>query len=210
MSNVSVDANQSAPKDNQPQDNTRRRFLTVATSVVGGVGVVGAAVPFIASWNPSAKAKAAGADVEVDISGIQPGQLIRVMWRSKPVWVVRRTPETLAGLEKHEGQLKDPNSEAEQQPGFAQNRYRSLKEEYLILVGICTHLGCSPQHLKDGAFEEIVEGVPNGFFCPCHGSKFDMAGRVFENVPAPLNLVVPPYQFVDDKTVIIGSEGEAV
>ncbi len=209
MSNVSVDANQSAPNDNQPKDNTRRRFLTVATSVVGGVGVVGAAVPFIASWNPSAKAKAAGADVEVDISGIQPGQLIRVMWRSKPVWVVRRTPETLEALAGHEDKLKDPNSEAEQQPGFAQNRYRSLKEEYLILVGICTHLGCSPQYLKDGAFEEIVEGVENGFFCPCHGSKFDMAGRVFENVPAPLNLVVPPYQFVDDNTVIIGSEGEA-
>ncbi len=162
MSNVSVDATESAHNENQPENNTRRRFLTVATSVVGGVGVVGAAVPFIASWNPSAKAKAAGADVEVDISGIEPGQLVRV------------------------------------------------KEEYLILVGICTHLGCSPQHLKDGAFEEVVEGVPDGFFCPCHGSKFDMAGRVFQNVPAPLNLVVPPYQFVDDNNIIIGSEAEAV
>jgi len=183
-------------------------FLTVATSVVGGVGVVGAAVPFVASWNPSAKAKAAGADVEVDISGIEPGQLIRVMWRSKPVWIVRRTPEILAELGQHEDQLRDPNSENEQQPAFAQNQYRSMKEEYLILVGICTHLGCSPQHMKDGAFEEYVEGVPEGFFCPCHGSKFDMAGRVFQNVPAPLNLVVPPYQFVDDATVIIGSEAE--
>ncbi len=177
MSNVSVDATESAHNENQPENNTRRRFLTVATSVVGGVGVVGAAVPFIASWNPSAKAKAAGADVEVDT---------------------------------HEDKLKDPNSEAEQQPAFAQNRFRSMKEEYLILVGICTHLGCSPQHLKDGAFEEVVEGVPDGFFCPCHGSKFDMAGRVFQNVPAPLNLVVPPYQFVDDNNIIIGSEAEAV
>lgn len=192
-----------------PANNTRRRFLTVATSVVGGVGVAGAAVPFIASWNPSAKAKAAGADVEVDISAIEPGQLVRVMWRSKPVWIVRRTPATLEGLAGHEEQLKDPESQAEQQPGFAQNRYRSLKEEYLILVGICTHLGCSPQYLKNGAFEEIVQGVPDGFFCPCHGSKFDMAGRVFQSVPAPLNLVVPPYQYVDDTTVIIGSEAEA-
>ena len=207
MSNVSVDAPSSAANV-QPESSARRRFLTVATSVVGGVGAVGAAVPFIASWNPSAKAKAAGADVEVDISGIEPGQLVRVMWRSKPVWIVRRTPAILGQLGKHEDQLRDPASEAEQQPGFAKNQYRSLKEEYLILVGICTHLGCSPQHLKDGAFEQYVEGVADGFFCPCHGSKFDMAGRVFQNVPAPLNLVVPPYQFVDDTTVIIGSEAE--
>lgn len=208
MSNVSVDAKESALSDDKPQDNPRRRFLTVATSVVGGVGVVGAAVPFVASWNPSAKAKAAGADVEVDISAIEPGQLIRVMWRSKPVWIVRRTPEILAELAKHEDKLRDPDSENEQQPAFAKNQWRSMKEEYLILVGICTHLGCSPQHMKDGAFEEYVEGVPDGFFCPCHGSKFDMAGRVFQNVPAPLNLVVPPYQFVNDTTVIIGSEAE--
>lgn len=208
MSNVSVDANQSA-MNNEPPVNTRRRFLTIATSVVGGVGAAGAAIPFIASWNPSAKAKAAGADIEVDISGIEPGQLVRVMWRSKPVWIVRRTPEILAQLGKHEDQLRDPGSEALQQPTFAQNQWRSLKEEYLILVGICTHLGCSPQYVKDGAFDQYVEGVKNGFFCPCHGSKFDMAGRVFQNVPAPLNLVVPPYQYVNDTTVIIGSEAEA-
>ena len=210
MSDVSIDTNQSTPTAaERPENNNRRKFLTIATSVVGGVGVIGAAVPFIGSWNPSAKAKAAGADVEVDISSIEPGQLIRVMWRSKPVWIVRRTPEILAELEKVEDQLKDPESEAEQQPSFAQNRARSLKEEYLILVGICTHLGCSPQHVKDGAMEQYVEGVQNGFFCPCHGSKFDMSGRVFQNVPAPLNLVVPPYQFVNDTTVIIGSEAEA-
>lgn len=206
MSNVSVDANQPPVADSQPQDNSRRRFLTVATSVVGGAGVVGAAIPFIASWNPSAKAKAAGADVEADISKIEPGQLIRVSWRSKPVWIARRTPELLASLAAVEDQLKDPDSDEEQQPAFAKNRYRSLKEEYLVLVGICTHLGCSPQHLKDGAFAEYVEGVPEGFFCPCHGSKFDMAGRVFQNVPAPLNLVVPPYMFLDDDTILIGSE----
>ncbi|WP_018982753.1 ubiquinol-cytochrome c reductase iron-sulfur subunit [Salinimonas chungwhensis] len=207
MSDVSVDAKKSAP-DKGPGDNTRRRFLTVATSVVGAVGVAGAAVPFIASWNPSAKAKAAGADVEVDISNIEPGQLIRVMWRSKPVWIVRRPPEMLDSLSDHAELLKDPESEAEQQPPFAKNPYRSLKEEYLVLVGICTHLGCSPQYLKNGAFEEIVQGVENGFFCPCHGSKFDMAGRVFQNVPAPLNLVVPPYQYVNDNTIIIGSTAQ--
>ncbi|WJG08707.1 ubiquinol-cytochrome c reductase iron-sulfur subunit [Aliiglaciecola sp. LCG003] len=208
MSNVSDDANDSSLNGNQPQDNPRRRFLTVATSVVGAAGVVGVAIPFIGSWNPSEKAKAAGADVEIDISKIEPGQLIRVIWRSKPVWVSRRTPELLASLKNHDDQLKDPNSETEQQPPFAKNYYRSLKEEYLILVGICTHLGCSPQHLADGDFAKYVEGVPEGFFCPCHGSKFDMAGRVFENVPAPLNLQVPPYFFVDDGTVIIGSLGE--
>jgi ubiquinol-cytochrome c reductase iron-sulfur subunit len=193
---------------NAPVDNSRRRFLTVATSVVGGVGVIGAAVPFIASWNPSERAKAAGADVEVDISKVEPGQLLRVEWRSKPVWIVRRPAEALAALGKHEDQLKDPNSEKDQQPEFARNQYRSLKDEYLVLVGICTHLGCSPQHLKGGAFEEHVVGVPEGFFCPCHGSKFDMAGRVFQSVPAPSNMVVPPYQYIDDNTIIIGSEAE--
>lgn len=208
MSDVSIDANESADNNSQPPNNNRRKFLTVTTSVIGGLGVAAAAVPFIGSWQPSAKAKAAGADVTVDISGIQPGQLIRVMWRSKPVWVVRRTPELLASLAAHEAQLKDPNSEQAQQPGFAQNRHRSIKEEYLVLVGICTHLGCSPQHLTEGAFAEYAEGVAEGFFCPCHGSKFDMSGRVFQNVPAGLNLVVPPYQFVDDNTLIIGSEAE--
>ena len=190
----------------QEKDKTRRKVLIGLTSAVGLSGIPFAATPFIAAWNPSAKAKAAGADVEVDISGIAPGQLIRVMWRSKPVWIVRRTPELLASLEGVEGDLRDPNSENEQQPAYAKNRYRSIKEEYLVLVGICTHLGCSPQHLTDGAFSEYAEGVPEGFFCPCHGSKFDMAGRVFKAVPAPLNLVVPPHQFLSDTTVLIGSD----
>ncbi|WP_395341366.1 ubiquinol-cytochrome c reductase iron-sulfur subunit [Ningiella sp. W23] len=208
MSDVSVDANASAQSPATPPSNGRRKFLTVATSVVGAVGVAGAAVPFIASWQPSARAKAAGADVEVDISGIQDGQLIRKIWRSQPVWVVKRTPEVLASLAKVEDKLKDPGSEAEQQPEYAQNQYRSRKEELLVLVGICTHLGCSPQHLTEGAFSEYEEGVDNGFFCPCHGSKFDMAGRVFQNVPAGLNLVVPPYYFIDDNTILIGSDAE--
>ncbi len=187
-------------------DSNKRRFLTVATSVVGGVGVVGASIPFIGSWNPSAKAKAAGADVEVDISQLEPGQLLRVMWRSKPVWIVRRSAELLNSLTRHEQQLKDPHSESQQQPDYAKNPSRSIKPEYLVLVGICTHLGCSPQHSKGGTFNEYVEGVKEGFFCPCHGSKFDMAGRVFDNVPAPTNMMVPPHHFIDDGTLLIGSE----
>ncbi|GLR72744.1 ubiquinol-cytochrome c reductase iron-sulfur subunit [Agaribacter marinus] len=208
MSEVSVDANKSAQDPSVPENSNRRKFLTVATSVVGAVGAGYAAVPFIASWNPSARAKAAGADVEVDISGIQVGQLIRVMWRSKPVWIVRRPAAMLEALGKHEDQLKDPSSENPQQPEYAKNQYRSIKEEYLVLVGICTHLGCSPQHLSNGAFSQYAEGVQDGFFCPCHGSKFDMAGRVFQNVPAGLNLQVPPYNFIDDNTLLIGSDGE--
>ena len=169
------------------------------------MGAAGAVVPFIASWNPSAKAKAAGAPVEVDISKLEPGQLIRAEWRGKPVWVVRRTDETLAALNTHEDQLRDPQSDEPQQPEFAKNPYRSLKPEIFVAVGICTHLGCSPTHLPD-TFGEQVEGVKSGFFCPCHGSKFDMAGRVFQGVPAPLNLVIPPYYFIDDTTILVGAE----
>jgi ubiquinol-cytochrome c reductase iron-sulfur subunit len=188
---------------NAPVNKSRRRFLTVATSVVGGAGVVGAAVPFIASWNPSAKAKSAGAPVEVDISKLEPGQLIRVKWRGKPVWVISRTPNMLAELDKLTDQLRDPQSEEPQQPAFAQNIHRSLKEEVFVAVGICTHLGCSPLFIPD-TFTEQVEGVDSGFFCPCHGSTFDMAGRVFQGVPAPLNLEIPPYRFINDTTVMVG------
>jgi len=190
---------------NAPVDNSRRRFLTIATSVVGGVGAVGAAVPFIASWNPSERAKSAGAPVEVDISKLEPGQLIRVEWRGKPVWVINRTPKMLEQMKAHEGQLRDPNSEEPQQPEFAKNAYRSQKENIFVAVGICTHLGCSPTFLN-GGFGEKVEGTEDGFFCPCHGSKFDMAGRVFQAVPAPLNLEIPPYTFIDDTTILVGGE----
>jgi ubiquinol-cytochrome c reductase iron-sulfur subunit len=190
---------------NAPVDSGRRRFLTAATCVVGGVGAVGAAVPFIKSWNPSAKAKAAGAPVEVDISKIEPGQLIRVEWRGKPVWLVSRSEQVLQQLGEHDGALRDPASEQEQQPSYAQNPYRSIKSEIFVAVGICTHLGCSPTYLPD-SFAEQVEGVSSGFFCPCHGSKFDMAGRVFQSVPAPLNLVVPPHYYVDSTTILIGAD----
>ncbi|MGB1199671.1 MAG: ubiquinol-cytochrome c reductase iron-sulfur subunit [Thalassotalea sp.] len=194
---------------NAPVNNGRRRFLTAATSVVGGVGVVGVAVPFIGSWNPSARAKAAGAPVEVNVSKIQPGQLIRAEWRGKPVYVIRRTEETLSALASHEGQLRDPQSAEPQQPEYAANAHRSIKPEFMVALGVCTHLGCAPTYHKDD-FSEIVEGVKDGFFCPCHGSKFDMAGRVFQGVPAPLNLVVPEHSFPTDGTLIIGvGQGDA-
>ncbi|ATG75233.1 ubiquinol-cytochrome c reductase iron-sulfur subunit [Zobellella denitrificans] len=192
---------------NAPVDTGRRRFLTWSTTAVGGVGAVFAAVPFIASWNPSAKAKAAGAPVEVDVSKMEPGQLIRVEWRGNPVWVVRRTQEILDGLPKHDNQLRDPNSDEPQQPEYAQNAYRSIKPELFVAVGLCTHLGCSPTYLPN-TFGEQVQGVSAGFFCPCHGSKFDMAGRVFQGVPAPLNLVIPPYYYVNDTTILVGEDKE--
>ncbi|OOF21391.1 ubiquinol-cytochrome c reductase iron-sulfur subunit [Salinivibrio proteolyticus] len=194
---------------NAPVNTGRRRFLTATTSVVGGLGAVAVAVPFIKSWNPSAKAKAAGAPVEVDISKLQDGQMIRVEWRGKPVWVVRRSQAILEELSTFEDRLRDPASEQPQQPGYATNQTRSIKPEIFVAVGICTHLGCSPTYLPD-SFSEQVSGVKAGFFCPCHGSKFDMAGRVFQSVPAPLNLVVPPYMFLDDKRIIVGQdEGNA-
>lgn len=194
---------------NAPVNNGRRRFLTAATSVVGGVGVVGVAVPFIGSWNPSARAKAAGAPVEVNVSKIEPGQLIRAEWRGKPVYVVRRTEDILSSLSAHDGQLKDPQSEVPQQPLYATNAYRSIKPEFLVALGVCTHLGCAPTYRK-GDFDQEVAGVKDGFFCPCHGSKFDMAGRVFQSVPAPTNLMVPEHSFPTDSTLLIGvSEGEA-
>jgi ubiquinol-cytochrome c reductase iron-sulfur subunit len=194
---------------NAPINSGRRRFLTAATSVVGGVGVVGAAVPFIASWNPSAKAKAAGAPVEVYVGKIEQGQLIRAEWRGKPVYVVRRTDEMLNELPKVNDQLRDPNSEKPQQPSYATNIHRSIKPEFLVALGVCTHLGCAPSYDKTN-FAEKVEGIDSGFFCPCHGSKFDMAGRVFQGVPAPLNLMVPEHSFINDDTLLIGvGPGEA-
>lgn len=187
--------------------NGRRRFLTVTTSVVGGIGAIAIAVPFIKSWNPSEKAKAAGAPVEVNISKLAEGQMIRVEWRGKPVWVVRRSEAILQQLAASDNQLRDPTSVEPQQPTYAQNEHRSLKPEIFLAVGICTHLGCSPTYLPD-SFNDQVSGITAGFFCPCHGSTFDMAGRVFAGVPAPLNLMVPPYQFIDDNTIVIGIDEE--
>ncbi|MBA1146101.1 ubiquinol-cytochrome c reductase iron-sulfur subunit [Ectothiorhodospiraceae bacterium WFHF3C12] len=186
-------------------DKSKRRFLTGAATVVGGTGLVLTAVPFINYWLPSARTKAAGAPVEVDVSKLEPGQRVSPEWRGKPVWVLRRDERMLETLPELEDQLRDPESKvASQQPPYAQNRHRSLKPEYLVLVGICTHLGCSPLFEPEpGVYGDDWLG---GFFCPCHGSKFDLAGRVYQGVPAPTNLVVPPYRFADDGTVVVGED----
>lgn len=183
-------------------DNKRRDFLVKATSVAGAVGVCAAAVPFVASMMPSADVRAAGAPVKVDISKLKPGEQLTVEWRGKPVWIIRRTPESLAGLKKHENELRDPKSNVGQQPEYARNQHRSIKPEYLVLVGICTHLGCAPTYRPDkGGISTDWDG---GFYCSCHGSKFDFAGRVFKGVPAPINLEVPRYAFVNDNEILIG------
>ncbi len=187
----------------------RRWFLIGATGAVGAVGAAGVAVPFVKSWNPSAKAKAAGAPVKVDISKLEPGGRIIAEWRSKPVWVVRRTEESLAALAKIEENLRDPASEQEQQPGYAKNEYRSLRPEILVLIGLCTHLGCSPTYRPEvGAADLGGDSWMGGFFCPCHGSKFDLAGRVYKSVPAPTNLEVPPYSFESDNVIVVGVDEE--
>jgi ubiquinol-cytochrome c reductase iron-sulfur subunit len=191
-------------------DLKKRRFLTAATSVVGAVGAAYVAVPFVASMNPSARAKAAGAPVEADISKLEPGQILRVKWRGKPVWVVKRTAQNLKDLESINGQLADPGSEQPQQPAYCKNPTRSIKPEILVAVGICTHLGCSPTFRPDVAPADLGAEWKGGFFCPCHGSRFDLAGRVYSGVPAPTNLVIPPYHFPSDGNVVIGLDGGAV
>jgi ubiquinol-cytochrome c reductase iron-sulfur subunit len=186
-------------------NKTRRRVLTAATTAVGAVGVIGVAVPFVGSWNPSAKARAAGAPVKANIGKIEPGQMITVEWRGKPVYIVRRTPAALQGLAKVTNFLRDPDSQVPQQPEYAQNPTRAIKEEFLILLGLCTHLGCAPIYRPEvGAQDLGGDQWQGGFFCPCHGSKFDLAGRVYEGVPAPSNLEVPPHAYESDNVVIIG------
>lgn len=187
-------------------DPSRRRFLTAAASVVGGVGVVYTAVPFVVSMQPSERAQAAGAPVEVDISKLEPGQKVNVEWRGKPVWVVKRTPEMLKDVEAMDAKVVDPDSEVPQQPDYAKNEYRSIKPEILVLIGICTHLGCSPTYRPEIAPDDLGADWKGGFFCPCHGSKFDLAGRVFKGVPAPTNLIVPPYRYVGESVLLIGDD----
>ncbi|GEN22588.1 ubiquinol-cytochrome c reductase iron-sulfur subunit [Halomonas cupida] len=188
----------------------RRRFLVGATSVVGAIGAVGVAIPFVASWQPSARARAAGAPVQADISKLEPGQRMTVEWRGRPVWVVYRTPEMIERTESlGDGILADPQSARPQQPDYAAGPMRSIRPEIGVLVGICTHLGCSPLYKPEPNAEDVgAEDWPGGFFCPCHGSRFDLAGRVFRNVPAPTNLEVPPYHFVSDTVVVVGEDGE--
>lgn len=188
----------------------RRRFLTGATCVVGAAGAVGAAIPFVGSWYPSARAKAAGAPVKINISKIEPGGMAIEEWRGKPVYIVRRSAEALASLGQLTDTLSDPESEKSEQPEYVNPETRAIRDEYLIMVGLCTHLGCAPKYRPEvGAADLGGEEWLGGFFCPCHGSKFDLAGRVYKGVPAPLNLPVPPHMYESDSVVVIGIDEEA-
>ena len=182
-------------------DNKRRRLLTAATTGMGLAGATGMLVPFAGSMLPSDRAKAAGAPVEVDISGIGPGKQITVEWRGKPVWIIGRSGAALDFLASMDDALADPASQADQQPDYARNEHRSIKREVLVLVGICTHLGCSPQFRP-----ELSADADGAFLCACHGSRFDLAGRVYRNVPAPTNLVVPPHRYLSDSVILIGED----
>lgn len=194
--------------DKKNEMSGRRRFLITATSVAGGVASVAWATPFILSMMPSERAKAAGAPVEVDISKLEPGMLLLVEWRGKVVWVLNRTPEMLASLTKLDSKLTDPNSEKDQQPEYAQNPTRSIRPEILVTTGVCTHLGCSPVFRKEIAPADLGPDWLGGFFCPCHGSKFDLAGRVYKNVPAPTNLLVPPHTYLSENVLLIGLDSK--
>lgn len=185
-------------------DKERRQFLLTAAKVVGGAGCVFAATPFISSWLPSAKAKAAGAPVEVDLSKMEPGQQVTVEWRGKPVWIIKRTQSMLDNLNKSRDKLRDPDSLVEQQPQYAKNEFRSRTKEFLVLIGVCTHLGCSPKYKPN--LGELGPSWPGGFYCPCHGSTFDLAGRVFQGVPAPINLEVPPHYYPKKDLVVVGED----
>ena len=182
----------------------RRRFLIGATSFVTGAGLVGVATPFVRSWNPSAKARTVGAPVRVDVSKLEPGEMITVEWQGKPVWLLRRTPENLQSLKnvEHLETLRDPNSQVNHQPVYARNAYRSIRDDLFVVIGICTHLGCVPNYEPEGA-GDVDHAL---YFCPCHGSKFDLAGRVFKGVPAPTNLIIPPHQYLDNNILEIGAD----
>lgn len=190
-------------------DKNRRRVLIAATSAIGVVGAGFVAVPFLDYWQPSAKAKAAGAPVEADVSQLEPGALLRVKWRGKPVWIVSRTEPMLASLPELNASLTDPNSTVPQQPAYCQNEQRSIKPQYFVAIGICTHLGCSPTYRPDVAPDDLGPKWLGGFFCACHGSRFDLAGRVFKGSPAPTNLVIPKHKFVSDSVIVVGEDGGA-
>lgn len=190
--------------------NASRRTLLLATAGAGGALAVASAVPFVASLTPSERAKAAGAPVEVDIDKLAPGEMAVVEWRGKPVWILRRTPEMLAALAKAEANLADAGSAVDsQQPEYARNPHRSIKPEYFVAVGICTHLGCSPSSVFDAGNGALGADWPGGFLCPCHGSTFDLAGRVYKSKPAPTNLEVPPHKYLSDTRLLIGADDSA-
>lgn len=194
--------------DIEKTDKGKRRFLVAATGVAGGVAAGAAAVPFVASMMPSERAKAAGAPVEVDISGLAPGERLTVEWRGKPVWIVRRTQQMLDAVKKSADKVADPESKKPMQPAYAKNEMRSIKPDYLVVVGICTHLGCSPVEKFQATAEAFDANWQGGFYCPCHGSLFDLAGRVYKNKPAPDNLEVPPYKFLSDTRILIGDDSK--
>jgi|SRR5690349_11237421 len=191
-------------------DKGKRRFLLAATGAVGGVAGAATAVPFVASMLPSERAKAAGAPVEADISGLAPGEMTRVEWRGKPVWIVRRTKEMLEAVKENDVRVADPKSERNKDltPDYARNEYRSIKPEYLVVVGICSHLGCSPVDKFKAEPEPFEQDWKGGFYCPCHGSLFDLAGRVYKNKPAPDNLTVPPHKYLSDTRLLIGEDSK--
>ena len=191
-------------------DDPQRRTWLIASTAAGGVAVAATAVPFVASFAPSERARAMGAAVEVDIGDIAPGDMKIVEWRGKPVWIVRRTPEMVAAVEHPSPDLADPDSQRDQQPPYAQNATRSIKPAIFVVVGICTHLGCSPsEKFASGTTEGMTADWPGGFLCPCHGSLFDLAGRVYSSMPAPDNLEVPPHQYLADTTILVGDDGKA-
>ena len=187
-------------------DLSRRKFLTTATAATGALGAVVALIPFVSSWQPSERARALGAPVEIDVSKLEPGQMIIATWRKQQIYVVHRTPEMVASLPAHDDRLKDPKSDKSEQPQYAKNEQRSLKSDFLVLIGICTHLGCLPKPRFEAALPELGADWPGGFFCPCHGSRFDLAGRVFDGSPASVNLRIPPYTFADATRLVIGAD----
>jgi ubiquinol-cytochrome c reductase iron-sulfur subunit len=189
-------------------DHNKRRLLLAATTAAGGVAAAGAGAPFVLSLMPSERAKAAGAPVEVDLSVVAPGTMISVEWQGKPVWIVHRTPEMLDLLAKHDGELADPGSDVPQQPEYCNNATRSIKPEFLVVLGVCTHLGCSPTFRPEIAPADLGSNWAGGWFCPCHGSRFDLAARVFKGVPAPTNLIIPPHKYIGDTRLLIGDDSK--
>ena len=199
-----------AADDTVPEvDESRRKFLIAATAATGAVGAVLTAVPFVASWKPSESARAAGLPTEIDLSRLEPGQMITSFWRKQQIYVVKRTPEMLATLQNHDGELKDKDSAQSEQPAYTKNAQRSLRPDVLVLIGTCTHLGCLPKTRFTPNDAAVMPNWPGGFFCPCHGSKFDLAGRVFKGSPASVNLKVPPYSFQGDNKLVIGVDPAA-
>jgi len=186
-----------------PVDDSRRKFLTAATAAAAGVGAVFVAIPFLSTWAPSERAKALGAPTELDLSKLEPGQMAVIIWRKQQIYVVHRTPEMLSSLGNHDARLKDPTSSNSDQPDYAKNPIRAIRPDFLVLIGICTHLGCLPKPRFDKAVPELGADWPGGFFCPCHGSRFDLAGRVFAGSPASVNLRIPPYS-IHDSTLVVG------